>query len=161
PVGRAHRGDAHRSRRSRRDHLEFPGEADHGRRSDPRLWRSREMIVALRALDATDISRFGPKAGNLAALGQAGLPIPDGICLDARADRRQLQGLGRGATARAVFATDDAAEARRHALRMKLELLEQPIAAEIAGPLLDAWRDLVSKTGALTAVRSSALVEDR
>lgn len=119
------------------------------------------MIVGLHAPEATDISRFGPKAGNLAALGRAGLPIPDGICLDAAAYRRQLQSLGLEATARAVFATEDTAEARRHALRMKLELLEQPIDAEILGPLLDAWRDLVSRTGALTAVRSSALVEDR
>ncbi len=31
----------------------------------------------------------------------------------------------------------------------------------ILEPLLDAWRDLVDRTGALTAVRSSALVEDR
>ena len=44
---------------------------------------------------------------------------------------------------------------------MKLELLEQPIVPTVLGPLLDAWRDLVARTGAFTAVRSSALVEDR
>jgi len=110
---------------------------------------------------AADAGRFGPKAANLAALGHRGLPIPDGICLDADAYRRQLQALGLETTARAVFATEDATEARRHALRMKLELLERPIATEIVEPLLHAWRDLVARTGALTAVRSSALVEDR
>src|SRR5206468_9517878 len=31
----------------------------------------------------------------------------------------------------------------------------------VLAPLLDAWRDQVARTGALTAVRSSALVEDR
>jgi pyruvate,water dikinase len=119
------------------------------------------MIVALSAADATDVSRFGPKAANLAALGRAGLPIPDGVCLDAGAYRRQLTTLGLEETARQVFGSQDSAEARRHALTMKLDLLEQPIAPEVLEPLLAAWRDLVARIGALTAVRSSALVEDR
>jgi pyruvate, water dikinase len=122
---------------------------------------SSPIVVALCSPDACDPAHFGPKAANLAALGRAGLPIPDGICLDAEAYRQQLAALGLNATARAVFATEDPAEARRHALRMKLELLEQPIAPEILAPLLDAWRDLMARTGAFTAVRSSALVEDR
>ena len=119
------------------------------------------LIVPLFSREATDASRFGPKAANLAALGQAGLPIPDGICLGADAYRLQLAALDLEASARGAFATEDGAEARRHALRMKLELLEQPIAPAILEPLLEAWRDLVDRTGALTAVRSSALVEDR
>ena len=119
------------------------------------------MIVPLSSPDATDAARFGPKAANLAALGRAGLPIPDGICLDAEAYRLQITALGLDASARGAFATEDGAEARRHALRMKLELLEQPIVPAVLTPLLDAWRDLVARTGALTAVRSSALVEDR
>jgi pyruvate,water dikinase len=120
------------------------------------------LLVTLSSPDATDAARFGPKAANLAALGQAGLPIPDGICLDAAAYRLQLEALGLESSARGAFAADDPAEARRHALRMKLELLEQPIVPAILDPLLDAWRDLVARTGgALTAVRSSALVEDR
>ena len=120
-----------------------------------------QLVVSLSSREATDASRFGPKAANLAALGQAGLPIPDGVCLDAAAYRLQLATLDLDVSARGAFATDDPAEARRHALRMKLELLEQPIAPAILEPLLDAWRDVVARTGALTAVRSSALVEDR
>ena len=88
------------------------------------------------------MARFGPKAANLAALGLAGLPIPDGICLDAAAYRMQLEALGLESSARGAFAAEDPAEARRHALRMKLELLEQPIVPAILEPLLDAWRDL-------------------
>jgi pyruvate,water dikinase len=122
---------------------------------------SAKLIVPLGAPEATDAARFGPKAANLAALGHAGLPIPDGICLGADAYRLQLAALGLEATARKVFGSEDAAEARRHALRMKLELLEQPIDPAILEPLLGAWRDQVGRTGALTAVRSSALVEDR
>jgi pyruvate, water dikinase len=119
------------------------------------------LIVPLSAHEATDAARFGPKAANLAALGRAGLPIPDGFCLDAAAYRLQVVALGLEGSARETFATDDVAEARRHALRMKLGLLEQPIAPGVAAPLLAAWRDLVARTGALTVVRSSALVEDR
>ncbi len=44
---------------------------------------------------------------------------------------------------------------------MKLGLLEQPIDPHVLEPLLEAWRDLADRTGALTVVRSSALVEDR
>ncbi len=120
------------------------------------------FIVSLSSPDATDASRFGPKAANLAALGQAGLPIPDGICLDAAAYRLQLSALDLDASARGAFSTEDGAEARRHALRMKLELLEQPIVPAVLDPLLVSWRELMAGTGgALTVVRSSALVEDR
>src|SRR6185295_7112469 len=122
----------------------------------------RPFLVPLSSLEAADAARFGPKAANLAALGHAGLPIPDGVCLDADAYRLQLEALGLEGSARGAFASEDHAEARRHALRMKLELLEQPISPEVLVPLLEAWRELVARTGgALTAVRSSALVEDR
>jgi pyruvate,water dikinase len=119
------------------------------------------LIVSLRSREATNPERFGPKAANLAALGKAGLPIPDGVCLDAEAYRLQLAELKLEDDARGAFAADDPAQARRHALRMKLGLLQQPIASTILDALTPAWRDLVARTGALTVVRSSALVEDR
>jgi pyruvate,water dikinase len=119
------------------------------------------LLVPLSSREATDAARFGPKAANLASLGLAGLPIPDGICLDAAAYRLQLAELDLEGSARGAFSTGDGMEARRHTLRMKLELLEQPISSAVLEPLLAAWRDLVARTGALTAVRSSALVEDR
>ncbi|MFH1605613.1 MAG: PEP/pyruvate-binding domain-containing protein [Pseudomonadota bacterium] len=118
-----------------------------------------QLVIPLTA--ATDAGRFGPKAANLAALGAAGLPIPDGFCLDAEAYRTQLRALGLEADARGVFAAQDRPRARRHALAMKLGLLDQPISPAILAPLLAARRALLEKTGALLAVRSSALVEDR
>ena len=121
----------------------------------------KHLLVPLSSLEATDAVRFGPKAANLAALGRAGLPIPDGFCLDAQAYRLQIAALNLDASARGAFGTTDGAAARRHALRMKLELLQQPIASEVLTPLLEAWRELIAQTGALTVVRSSALVEDR
>jgi pyruvate, water dikinase len=119
------------------------------------------FLVPLSSPEATDSARFGPKAANLAALGRAGLPIPDGLCLDAGAYRLQVAHLGLEPSAQEAFRSDVPSEARQHALRMKLGLLESPIASEILTPLLEAWQRLVETTGALTAVRSSALVEDR
>jgi len=110
--------------------------------------------------EATDAARFGPKASQLAALGQAGLPTPGGYAVDAQAYRKQLAALGLEATACAVFAVDDRPLARRHALDMKLGLMEQAIAPALTESLLAAWRAVVA-SGAQGVVRSSALVEDR
>jgi phosphoenolpyruvate synthase/pyruvate phosphate dikinase len=120
-----------------------------------------QFVFPLAAREATDPSRFGPKAANLARMGQAGLPIPGGFCVDAEAYRTQIRALGLEADARGVFAALESAQARRHALMMKLGLLDQPITPAVLDPVLAAWRELKSKTGALTVVRSSALVEDR
>ncbi|TMH19504.1 MAG: hypothetical protein E6H64_12440, partial [Betaproteobacteria bacterium] len=119
-----------------------------------------QLIVPLSAAEATDADRFGPKAANLARLGRAGLPIPGGFCVDAEAYRVQVAALGLADCARGVSSAEPAI-ARRAALAMKLRLLDQPIAREVLDPLLEAWRALVETTGALTVVRSSALVEDR
>jgi pyruvate,water dikinase len=114
------------------------------------------FVVSLDAPEATDARRFGPKAANLAALGRAGLPVPGGFAVDARAYRAQLAALGLEATAREVFAAEDRPRARRCALDMKLGLMENPVAPQIAEPLLTAWRACGKGV-----VRSSALVEDR
>ena len=90
----------------------------------------------------------------------AGLPIPGGCAIDAQAYRMQLAALGLAATAREVFAAEDRPQARRCALDMKLGLMERPVAPELTGPLLAAWR-AVTDRGAQGVVRSSALVEDR
>jgi pyruvate,water dikinase len=119
------------------------------------------LLLPLSSVEATDATRFGPKAANLAALGRAELRIPDGFCLGAEAYRLQVAALGLEETARAVFASDDPADARRNAVRMRLGLLEEPIHTLVLEGLLEAWHTLADRTGALTVVRSSALVEDR
>jgi pyruvate,water dikinase len=91
------------------------------------------FVIPLSSPEAAEAARVGPKAANLAALGRAGLPIPDGYCVAADAYRLQLAAL----------------------------LMEQPIASDLREPLLAAWRS-VTRNGALPGVvRSSALVEDR
>jgi pyruvate,water dikinase len=121
-----------------------------------------ELIIPLSDPRAADASRTGPKAANLAALGHAGLPIPDGFCLTADAYRKQLEALGLAADARGVFSTGDSAQARRHALNMKLGFMDKPVLPEISEPLLAARKALLERNpGATVVVRSSALVEDR
>jgi pyruvate,water dikinase len=119
------------------------------------------FVLPITDREATDAGRFGPKAANLARLGQAGLPIPEGFCVDADAYRTQIRALGLEADARGVFSAAESPQARRHALAMKLGLLDRPIAPVVLDPLLAAWHRLKTRTGALSVVRSSALVEDR
>lgn len=119
------------------------------------------LIVPLDSAQAADASRFGSKAANLAALGQAGLRIPGGFCIDAEAYRIQVWALGLHADARAVLAVTESADARRHALHMRLGLLEGEVVPEMLAPLLASWRVLQRQHRASGVVRSSALVEDR
>src|SRR6266704_395027 len=118
------------------------------------------VVVPLSAPEATDAARFGPKAANLAALGRAGMPTPGGYAVDARAYRVQLAELHLEATARGVFSADDHLSARRHALELKLGLMQGAIAPEALEPLLTAWLEFAG-AGRPGVVRSSALVEDR
>lgn len=120
----------------------------------------REFVIPLSSAEATAAASVGPKAANLAALRRAGLPTPEGYCLPADAYRAQLANLDLESCAREVFSGEDV-QARRSALRMRMRLMEAPVAPEIQEPLLAAWR-LMSREGAIPGVvRSSALVEDR
>jgi pyruvate,water dikinase len=120
----------------------------------------QNFVIPLSDREAADAPRVGPKAANLAALGRAGLPIPDGYCVAAGAYRLQLAALGLEHMARDVFSSEDAV-ARRSALQLRMRLMEQPIVPEVQEPLLAAWRS-VTRNGAVPGVvRSSALVEDR
>ena len=71
-----------------------------------------------------------------------------------------LKSLGLGKSARSVFSTEDF-EARRHALDVKLGLLDEPVDESLRAPLLGAWRELLATPETQGVVRSSALVEDR
>src|SRR5215472_10106492 len=118
------------------------------------------LILPISASEAADAGRFGPKAANLARIGHAGLPIPEGFCIDARAYGLQVSAAGLEGEARRVTSPEPR-EARFAALAMRLGLLEGPIVDEILASLLAARRALVESTRAPMVVRSSALVEDR
>ena len=55
---------------------------------------SERLAVPLAAPDAVDAELVGGKAATLARLLQAGLPVPDGICLTADAYRWQRDAAG-------------------------------------------------------------------
>lgn len=118
-----------------------------------------ELIVKLKDPAATIAARFGPKAANQALLGRAGLPIPSGFCLDAKAYRLQLKALGLEESA-VNAARLNGPDARPYISEVRIGLFERPITPSVLKPLRKAWRELISDTNTLTVVRSSALIED-
>jgi len=121
---------------------------------------SDRLIIPLTAATAVDAERVGPKAANLAALLHAGLPTPGGFCLSADAYRTQIAALGLDPMVR-DFAAAHPGEQRRLSVEIRLGLYEQPIAPKILAPLLAAWRAQRDTSPGPSAVRSSALIEDR
>jgi phosphoenolpyruvate synthase/pyruvate phosphate dikinase len=117
------------------------------------------FILPLSDPAATDPERVGPKAANLAALTQAGLPTPGGFALTAEAYRHQLRHLGVTDQA-ALYNAAERQISRKLSVQIRLALYQEPIAPEILEPLLKAWRAQRAETP-LGAVRSSALIEDR
>ncbi len=120
----------------------------------------QEFIVPLSSATADDAERIGPKAANLAALAHAGLPTPGGFCLSADAYRAQIAALGLGDVV-GRYADADLVQQRRLSVEIRLGLYEQPIAPHILEPLLAAWQSQRAESRAPSAVRSSALIEDR
>jgi pyruvate,water dikinase len=118
------------------------------------------FVIPLGGLSADDADRVGPKAANLAALARAGLPTPGGFCLGADAYRAQIAALGLQ-DAVAGYAAADPTRQRRLSVEIRLGLYQQPVAAPILEPLLAAWRAQRAGSAAPSAVRSSALIEDR
>ena len=118
------------------------------------------FILPLASPQATDPERVGPKAANLALLARADLPTPGGFCLTAEAYRQQIETLGLGAALSQFGSADPRAE-RRLSVEIRLGLYQQPIAPEIAEPLLAVWRSHRDSAPGPFAVRSSALIEDR
>jgi pyruvate,water dikinase len=117
------------------------------------------FILPLSDPRAIDPENVGPKAANLAQLGQAGLPTPGGFALTAAAYRHQLKHLGIDDFLR-QYNEADLPTSRKLSVQIRLALYEKEIAPEILEPLLAAWRAQRSGTP-LGVVRSSALIEDR
>ncbi|MFY9686336.1 MAG: PEP/pyruvate-binding domain-containing protein, partial [Pseudolabrys sp.] len=73
---------------------------------------------------AADPERVGPKAANLAALTQAGLPTPGGFALTADAYRHQLRHLGIEDFLR-QYNDGDLLASRRISIQIRLALYER------------------------------------
>ena len=115
-----------------------------------------EYVISLADAAATDADSVGPKAANLAALAQAGLPTPEGFCLTADAYRRQIAHLGLADSVRA-YRNADAPAQRRLSVEIRLQLYQADLAPELKDQILALW----GKVQKPAAVRSSALIEDR
>jgi pyruvate, water dikinase len=120
---------------------------------------SSPFILPLTDSAATDPENVGPKAANLAALTQAGLPTPVGFSLTAQAYRQQARHLGIDKLL-GQYNDADLPTSRKLSIEIRLALYEKPIAPEILEPLLAAWR-VQQVASPLGVVRSSALIEDR
>jgi len=118
------------------------------------------FIIPLAEATALDAERIGPKAANLAALARAGLPTPGGFCLSANAYDAQIAALGLKSLIRR-FAAAESIEQRRLSIEIRLALYERPIAPAILAPLRAAWDAQRKASERASAVRSSALIEDR
>jgi pyruvate,water dikinase len=118
-----------------------------------------QFILPLSDRAATDPEQAGPKAANLAALTQAGLPTPGGFALTAAAYHHQLRAIGL-ADMLAQYNAADLPASRKLSIAIRLALYQKPIAPEILEPLLTAWR-AQRADGSRGVVRSSALIEDR
>ena len=118
-----------------------------------------KFILPLSNPAATDPEQAGPKAANLAALTQAGLPTPGGFALTAAAYHHQLRAIGL-ADMLAQYNAADLPASRKLSIAIRLALYQKPIAPEILEPLLTAWR-AQRADGSRGVVRSSALIEDR
>jgi pyruvate,water dikinase len=118
-----------------------------------------KFILPLSDPAVTDPEQAGPKAANLAALTQAGLPTPGGFALTAAAYHHQLRAIGL-ADMLAQYNAADLPASRKLSITIRLALYQKPIAPEILEPLLTAWR-AQRADGSRGVVRSSALIEDR
>jgi pyruvate,water dikinase len=117
------------------------------------------FILPLSDPAATDPEMVGPKAANLAALTQAGLPTPGGFALTAEAYRHQARHIGVDKVL-AEYDPNDVPTSRRMSIAIRLAIYQEPIAPEILEPLLAAWRAQQAQYPQ-GVVRSSALIEDR
>src|SRR5471030_976164 len=96
------------------------------------------FILPLTDSAALDPEKVGPKAANLAALTQAGLPTPGGFALTAEAYRRQAGHIGIEKML-AEYNDADVPTSRRMSIAIRLAIYQEPIASEILEPLLTAW----------------------
>ncbi len=118
------------------------------------------FVLPLSDPRAADTEWVGPKAANLATLARAGLPTPGGFALTADAYRRQVAHLQLDDVVRS-FGEADPRLQRKMSVEIRLKLHQAPIAPEIVEPLLAAWRSQREASGQPSAIRSSALIEDR
>src|SRR5581483_5375234 len=122
------------------------------------------FIRAFSEITKDDVPLVGGKGANLGEMARAGLPVPPGFCIVADA-YREFAAPAQEALARILGATrmDDADDVETKSAQLRALLIAQPMPAEIAQQVCDAYHALGQQMGALplrVAVRSSATAED-
>ncbi|MFZ5469103.1 MAG: phosphoenolpyruvate synthase [Myxococcota bacterium] len=112
-------------------------------------------------LSRQEVAQAGGKGANLGELAGAGLPVPPGFVITARAFLAALDASGVRAKLRELFAAvdpDDAQDLARASLEMRRLVSASTMPADVRADLLRAYRELGAQ--AYVAVRSSATSED-
>lgn len=122
--------------------------------------------IPFAGLNADQRQVVGGKAATLAVLKQAGLPVPDGFAVTARACTELLAENGlesfiRGKLQHLENKRATAAELDSEVAEIRRRILAAAIPKELENELRLAYESLTNDAGTAVSVRSSALVEDR
>jgi len=122
------------------------------------------FIFPFSEISGRDVSRVGGKGANLGEMTRAGLPVPPGFCVNAEA-YREFTARVELTIAEILQNTrmDDAQDVETKTAQLREFLSAQPMPAEIARQILDAYHVLARQLeteNLRVAVRSSATAED-
>ncbi len=118
------------------------------------------LVVPLHEITDGGSDTFGPKAAALAKLRRAGLPVPDGFCIPARAYVEHVSGGRFEERLRSACSDWNADQGRSCAsplAEVRRAIVERPLPATLCAAVEQQWRALGASC---VAVRSSATVED-
>ena len=118
------------------------------------------FIVPITSIEADERGASVPRRPTSRS-GTAGLPIPDGFCLDADAYRFQIAALGLEATARAFSPTEEARRRGDTRSTMKLGLMDSPLRPRSRTAARRMARAHEMRTARYGRALFRALVEDR
>jgi pyruvate,water dikinase len=113
-------------------------------------------------LTKDDIPIAGGKGANLGEMTQAGLPVPEGFMVTAKAYELFIKenGLSKKIGSTLNIDVDDSKKLQAASKKIRKLIENSPIPEKVKKDVLAAYKKLDSKGGALVAVRSSATAED-
>ena len=122
---------------------------------------NESLILSFVDIRAADIALVGGKGANLGEMAHAGFPIPAGFCLTTTAFQRFMAAspeMERLYTLLDTVTAGDVETVRRVGQRVRQELLQIPIPAEVIDSVRTSWQEIGVEDA--YAVRSSATAED-